>query len=105
MKTVMTLTWYSLHTFTFNGLVQVFQLKSGGVKLVLARTSPEIMRSCKCFSHMKKMLIIAYNWTNSVITTTGIILIIIHLYNRGRGGRDRMVVGFITTYAISAYLQ
>jgi hypothetical protein len=101
----MTLTWYSLHTFTFNGLVQVFQLKGGGVKLVLAQTSPEIMRSCKCFPHMKKMLIIAYNWTNSVITKTGIILIIIHLYNRGRGGRDRMVVGFITTYAISAYLQ
>ena len=22
---------------------------------------------------------------------------------RGRGGRDRMVVGFITTYAITAY--
>jgi hypothetical protein len=27
----------------------------------------------------------------------------IFFYNRGRRGRDHMVVGFITTYAISAY--
>ena len=26
-----------------------------------------------------------------------------HICCRGRRGRDRMVVGFITTYAISAY--
>jgi hypothetical protein len=26
-----------------------------------------------------------------------------HSWNGGRRGRDRMVVGFITTYAISAY--
>ena len=26
-----------------------------------------------------------------------------HKYSRGRCGRDRMVVGFTTTYAISAY--
>ena len=28
-----------------------------------------------------------------------------YLYVRGRHGRDHMVVGFIATYAISAYLM
>ena len=32
-----------------------------------------------------------------------IILLFIVVYNVGRRGRDRMVVGFTTTYAISAY--
>jgi len=30
-------------------------------------------------------------------------IFIIHLFLRGRHGRDRMVVGFTTTYVISAY--
>ena len=29
----------------------------------------------------------------------------VYMYIRGRRGRDRMVVGFTTTYAISAYLS
>ena len=28
---------------------------------------------------------------------------LIHIYYRGHRGRDRMVIGFTTTYAISAY--
>jgi len=32
------------------------------------------------------------------------VIILIHIVEKGRrGGRDRMVVGFTTTYAISAY--
>jgi len=32
-----------------------------------------------------------------------VILYTTHVYKGGRHGRDRMVVGFATTYAISAY--
>ena len=30
---------------------------------------------------------------------------LVHILQRGRRGRDRMVVGFIATYAINAYHQ
>jgi hypothetical protein len=60
----------------------------------------QMMRSCKSFPRVRKMQTLIYNGTNSVIKLFVCLMVFITFIT---GGRDRMVVGFTTIYAISAY--
>jgi len=70
-----------IHDHSLSWLGTGTSIKRGRVKLVLcAQTFPlsEMMRSCKCFSHVSKIPTLAYNWANTVIIKNAIILIPIH---------------------------
>ena len=58
----------------FNDLVQAHFIKeSGGLSHFYEPKPPLLMQSCKCFPHVSKILIFAYNWD---VDTTVLILII-----------------------------
>ena len=43
-------------------------------------TLTEVMRSCKCFPHVSKMSTLTYNWVNSVVMESAIILNILNIF-------------------------
>jgi hypothetical protein len=70
-----------IHDHSPSSLGKCTSIKRCGIKLVVwAQTCSlnEMMRSCKRFPHVSKMLTLTYNWTNIIIVKNVIILNIIH---------------------------
>ena len=70
-----------IHDRSLSGLGTGSSITCGGAKLDLrVQIFPlsEMRRSCTCFLHVRRIPILTYNWTNSIIIKNIIILNIIH---------------------------